>query len=293
MSEDQEIFVEIDHNHPISWRINTTIPPTSLAFVSTFEPKTLKSTKGIEVTKYARKDGKWLQKFDLIDKRQSGTFSVFCRDMVETTRSVNLKDGPVAVATQYNKWKDLFGQTYNRLELSRIQGLFGEIIVLRDILIPRYGEEIAIRSWTGPYDGKQDFQCPDQWYEVKTISEGKKTVKISSLDQLDRDDKGRLAVVSVRNNAGSSATGLTINDVYYEMIRKLSAWSGCLFQSALDSVGYSNLDEYDEYRFELLNITEYSIEEGFPRLRRSKIDRGLQDAIYEINIDMVHNYLVR
>lgn len=291
MSEDRELYVEVDHSHPLSWRINKTDPPTSLALISPIEPKTLKSTKGIEVSKYKR-EGSWLQIFDLTDKGHVGNFSIFCKDMIDSTREADPRDGPDIVAAQYQIWKDMFKQVNDPLGKAQIQGLLGEMIFLRDVIIPRYGEDIALRSWVGPFEKKQDFQCPDMWYEVKAVSGGKSTAKITSLDQLDRDDKGRLAVVRMTDTSGTAQLGFTINSLYRSMMEELSTWSRCLFRAALESAGYRCLEEYDEYCFEFQSITEYEVEEGFPRLRRSKVDKGVTEATYEIYLDIIHKFEV-
>jgi hypothetical protein len=52
------------------------------------------------------------------------------------------------------------------------------------------------------------------------------------------------------------------------------------------------LEEYDDYSFKLVNITEYEVMEGFPRLRRSEIDKGISGAVYEINLDEIYNFKV-
>jgi len=292
MNDDKDLYVEVDHNHPLSWRINRTDPPTSLALVSLFEPKTLRSTKGIEVSKHKR-EGSWLQIFDLKDQGHIGNFSLFCKDMVDSTREADPKDGPDMVAVQYQIWKDMFKQVNDPLGKAQIQGLLGEMIFLRDEVIPRYGEDTALRSWIGPYEKKQDFQCPDLWYEVKAVSGGKNTAKITSLDQLDRDDSGCLVVVRLIDSSGTLPSGFTINTIYRSILDRLSVWPRCLFRAAMENAGYRFTEEYEEYSFELISIAQYEVREGFPRLCRSKVGTGVLDAVYEIDLETIQEYELR
>jgi len=285
-------YVDVDYKHPLSWRINRSGPPTSLGFISPVEPRSLRSTKGIKVTKHKR-DKDWLQMFILTEDEYVGNFALFCKDMVESTRGADPKNGPSIVEAEYQRWKGLFKQIKAPLEKAQIQGLMGEMIILRDVIIPRYGEEMALNSWTGPFGKEQDFQGPDIWYEVKTISNRRNTVKITSLDQLDRDDRGRLVIVRMRDGPGVSLSRITINDVYRSLMDRLSTTPRLRFMAALENIGFKDSEEYDEYGFEILSITEYEVEEGFPRICRSRTDKGISNAEYEINLDIIYRYEVR
>ena len=285
-------YVDVDYRHPLSWRVNRSGPPTSLGFISPVEPRPLRSTKGIKVTKHKREKD-WLQMFVLTEEGHIGNFALFCKDMVESTRGADLKNGPGLVEAQYQKWKDMFKQVRDPLEKAQIQGLMGEMIFLRDKIIPRYGEETALQSWTGPFGKEQDFMLPDLWYEVKTVSNRRDTAKITSLDQLDRDEMGHLVIVKMRDGPGASSSKITINEVFRSLMDRLSTVPRLRFMAAMESIGFKESEEYDEYGFELLSITEYEVGEGFPRIRRSKTDSGVSKAEYEINLDIICNFKVK
>lgn len=293
MNDATAFYKEADYTHPLSWRMNDARPPTSLALISETEPVALRSTKGITVTKVKRSDGKWQLKFDLTIDGHVGNFAAFCNDMMDSTRNVDPKDGPDAVAAQYLKWKDLFKQAGDRLDKLQIQGLLGEMIFLRDTIIPRYGTDAAIRSWVGPMRKGQDFQCVDMWYEIKTISSNKNMAKITSLDQLDREDRGRLVIMRLRDNVADSPSRITINKMYREIMDRLSPLSQCRFQAALESAGFRSHEDYDDLGFELLSVTEYEVKDGFPRLCRSKMGKGISEAVYEIDLDIICDFRVR
>ena len=51
----------------------------------------------------------------------------------------------------------------------QILGLMGEILFLREFLIPKYGEKMALLGWSGQELTHKDFSYANEWYEIKTI----------------------------------------------------------------------------------------------------------------------------
>ena len=83
------------------------------------------------------------------------------------------------------------------------RGLFGELTILRDHLLPAMPATDAVGAWTGPTAANQDFQLPGAAIEVKTSS-GKEpqTLIISNERELDENGTPRL-------HPGSSLAGRT------------------------------------------------------------------------------------
>ena len=46
-------------------------------------------------------------------------------------------------------------------------GLIGELLFLRDEMIPTKGLDAALESWMGPEKTHKDFSYDNDWYEVK------------------------------------------------------------------------------------------------------------------------------
>ena len=59
-----------------------------------------------------------------------------------------------------------------------IQGLFGEMYFLKNYMIPKFGINSAIFSWSGPEQTSKDFSLENNWFEIKTISAKSSLVKI-------------------------------------------------------------------------------------------------------------------
>ena len=46
-------------------------------------------------------------------------------------------------------------------------GIIGELLFLKDTMIPTFGVEKAIESWMGPEKTHKDFSFDDKWIEIK------------------------------------------------------------------------------------------------------------------------------
>jgi hypothetical protein len=289
---DNEEFKVVDATHPLDWRINASGAVTKLVLITCKEPKNYRSSRGVSVSKAKRSDG-WALLFSLTDNGPEERFLAFVKDVVESSRNICPQDATDFVLGRYAQWKSMFESVRKRLQDWQIQGIIGEILTIRDVLIPRYGEEDALRAWMNALGGKQDFACFDVWYETKAVKEGKSVVRISSLDQLDRDDPGRLVVVTLRDSSTISPLGMTLNSLYSAMVENLSAVSRELFINIMSDFGYDPKTVYDPC-YELVKIREYEVKEGFPRLRGSELEgKGIVNAEYDISLNAMFDFKVR
>jgi len=292
--KETDFFFTPCKNHPIQWRLENSAPPQALQLVSSEEPPDLEPTKFIKILKGKRADGRWSLLFQLNDSEYANIFSSFCSDLIEHSHNIDPKLSFEYATNRYKLWRELFKNPPGELNSSEIQGLIGELIALRDLLIPKYGETIALNAWMNAKLGKQDFICPDKWYEIKTTNIGKQTITISSLDQLDRDDEGELILITLRKTSIESPSKVIINSLCNEINNNMSkSISKRLFTEILRITGYTNNPKYDEYAYEIVKFEEYYIDTEFPSLRRSKINQpGIWDAEYEINIDSIKEHKV-
>lgn len=138
----------------------------TLLLISPVEPKNLISSKVIDVTVGKRTtDGRWALSFSLLDNKFKDLFLQFCDDMIMASQA--LKDpanGPEFICMRYISWQEMLSASRgDLLSKSEIKGLIGEMVFLRDVLIPRYGKEISLQAWMGPKMADQDFVLPDTW----------------------------------------------------------------------------------------------------------------------------------
>lgn len=106
------------------------------------------------------------------------------------------------------------------------KGLIGELLYL-EYLIDQNGVKHAFESWVGPDGSDQDFLLDDSWTEVKTTTISSDSINISSLEQLDRDDFGRLVVYFMDKVDSPNKSTITLGDIFERVFAKLTDSQYC------------------------------------------------------------------
>jgi hypothetical protein len=217
-------------------------------------------------------------------------FCTFCQDLLDSTIGIN--NDEVAYKTlcsRYFSWKKLFKPHSGKLSDLEIIGLIGELLFLQDHLIQEWGIAKSVESWTGPEKTHKDFSIENKWYEVKTINSGKDSVKISSLEQLDGETEGYLAIYCLEKMS-PSFNGIKLNSLIMSLMNKMSAEIRELFISKLNLYNYDFSPEYDNFVYSLVGFSLYIVKDDFPRLCRKNISTSLTKVQYEIILSELENY---
>ncbi len=259
-----------------------------------FTPIKVTGTSAIDVNQYKKPEYNTIR-FSLKDDDMSGLFYTFCEDIVEQTSDLkNEKDGYKAVTSRFFQWKKMFVLPKNEfLSEPEIMGLIGEILFLRNILGKKIGLSKALKSWSGQELTHKDFSRDDKWYEVKTISRGHSTVKISSLEQLESDKIGELVVVSLEKMS-PAYNGITLNNLVIETRQMFaSREESDDFLSKVSLQGYEYHKFYDDYVFELSSITSYIVNENFPKLTSKNVPNAIAKVNYDISLTDIMPFMIK
>ena len=229
----------------------------------------------------------------MTDNHYYDLFCSFCSDIIESSRSLDdKKKGPMFVYGRYNNWQKMLKQPSSQtLDVKGIKGLIGEMLFLRDYMIPKYGSEKAVASWLGPEGSDQDFVVDGTWYEVKAKSSGAVSVDISSIEQLDSDLDGKLAVLFMDKTSTTDENRVTLNMLYRQITNMIDVGAVFRLNNLLSLRGYTENEEYDKYAFNFKLMNMYSVTDGFPRLRRADVSSGIENAKYEISISYISRFL--
>ena len=178
------------------------------------------------------------------------------------------------------------------MSTEEVQGLIGEMMFLKDSLIPKYGELKAIQSWTHPVKGKQDFMIDDTWYEVKTIKSGSNVVEITSLEQLDSEKVGSLNVIVVKSSTIEANGAYNIKKIHSEIASSLTdpAAKDLFVDKTIDD-DIDN-DSYNSIIFEKEDDRTYVVTGDFPRLTPNNVSAAISKASYGINLGLIEKYKV-
>lgn len=168
-------------------------------------------------------------------------------------------------------------------------GLFGELELLRDLVLAGLPATVAVEAWQGPLDGVQDFALGTGAIEVKsTVSPNSFPATVGSLDQLDDSLTRPLFLAGVRLTL--TATGRTLPEQVCELrdlIREELAALGS-FDSRLLHAGFLEAAaEHYTRRFSRAGGKVLQVSDDFPRLTRANVAIEIRRANYEIDLDLV------
>ena len=175
---------------------------------------------------------------------------------------------------------------------NEIMGLIGELLFMQDYMIPNYGIETALDSWMGPDKTHKDYSTGSVWYEIKAVSVGRDSIKISSLEQLDGDDEGFLVVYCLEKMSPSFC-GIKLNGLVQGLMTKMgTSQNREIFMSKLSMYDYDFSPEYDNFVFKNVGFSMYSICSKFPRLYRKNIPNAINKIQYEILLSELEKYKI-
>jgi len=259
----------------------------------------LPSSKGFQLETIMlgrREQGRIRFALVLTEKAYEGVFGVLCEDTAQAAvASRNVRD---AIRTWINRlyvWQEFMAR-HGAQGLSEwaVLGVFGELLIMRDYLIPAVGIPPALQAWTGPLGEPNDFALPNGFLEVKTTSrQAPELIEISNADQLD-DTRGTilLAHVNLRPDESGESLPHLISCIRSSVAQEEPTHLE-LLEKRLMSAGYidGHADLYTT-SFSLQSVTLFHVSGRFPRLRRSDIPAGIRKAIYSVELQACSSYEV-
>jgi hypothetical protein len=197
-------------------------------------------------------------------------FSAMAQDLVQALYSVlDREQRLIRLRDRLQKWSRFLREHgHQGLTEDQVRGLFSELWVLQQHLLPYLPPVEAIRAWTGPDGAAQDFRRADRALEVKsTGSKHPDAVAISNERQLDGGglDALWLHVVALED----AGIGVSLPELVAGLKGRLraDAAASSSFDQKVVRAGY--LDEAaSRYprRYEIADEATYEVREGFPRL---------------------------
>lgn len=288
---DGQFFQRIDDSHPLDIYIGKEASgEPALLLVTDSKPPPSHQYQAIHLVSRSRHDGRWAVLFKLVRPELIKMFFLLCDDLVESCRHVPHDENPVArLMNRFTRWQRLLDRGHDGLLSDQaLRGLIGELIVLRDRLLPNHEALAAMMAWVGPMGANQDFSFIDRLIEIKTIRTGASSVKVSSAEQLDiANIPIRMIVVTIDNAETPSERTFTVLSLIkqIEAIIESSPDATDLFDSRLIEAGFLRRDEYDDLYFVLQGTRDYEVTPGFPAIMRSQIPSGIGRLEYEITLD--------
>ena len=287
----QDGFLAVPISHPLSFQLGKNhLGNRCFAVVNLSKEIKVDSSKSISVTCERTSNTNWRLVFVLEDKKLSEIFTKFCWDLIECSRAAD--DPEVTLLFQYKKWRRMFAKWSNdgMSDLAQ-KGLLGELMYLRE-LIDSIGEDAAVSAWQGPEGCDQDFEFEIGWAEVKTVKISATAVTISSLQQLERNDAGRLIVYFADKDGSKSKEAWSVKDIATEILRVVvDPMCRDLFECKLARAGYFGGD-FEFYKYRVEKRVMFSVSEEFPRVTPRNVPVEIVAAQYSISLPAIQRFVI-
>lgn len=261
----------------------TSQKPVELPSFLNFELVVTEISAGIRIT------------ITLIDESLSHSFSTMCYDLAERSSDAGSADRSFFIfMAALSHWAELF-RVKSRTGLTRQEaiGLYGELLVIKRLIENSWIDSDAIvQAWRGPHGDARDIGFNGHRIEVKTqLATKAKSIKITSLDQLD-DSDGSLFLVL--NRITSSDGGESLNDLVAELVGMLRASSYGIaeFYRKLELAMYDASSAHASELFVLDEMIAYQVIDDFPRLTPLTVPVGISAVKYEIQGSSVERFII-
>ena len=228
-------------------------------------------------------------RLQLLKTESTEIFLKLCEDLVP---KIIAQDTQIAAATvlvrRFNTWQRFMKRSQGRgLSASRQRGLYGELVTLKELMIPAVGLTRAVESWTGPENRPQDFQASGIGIETKTLVQREpQQLRISGERQL--DDIGLDALVLTHHRiVQHRGAGETLPELVEAVSDLIAEAEGPLdlFEDKLFAAGYAPFDrqEYLQTGYSLRETSYYRVQPGFPRLTENDLFPGIGALSYTVD----------
>jgi hypothetical protein len=166
-------------------------------------------------------------------------------------------------------------------------GLFGELVVLQELMTAGVPAGIAVECWQGPFRAIHDYCFDGGAIEVKTATTSTGFLaKVGSIEQLDETIATPLFLAAVRIKELSDGVSLpTIVESFRNALGESS--SRTLFEGRLRVVGY--VDEHVEHytsRYKPDPVEYHEVTGNFPRLVARNVHSAIRRLTYEFDVEL-------
>jgi Putative PD-(D/E)XK family member, (DUF4420) len=193
-------------------------------------------------------------------------FTPFCNEIVDAIVCQS-REPWKAVAAIVRAWQSAWKPARQVMDKSTQIGLFGELLVLRSLMLPTLGPA-AVDQWSGPESERHDFVGDQLHIEVKTTRKSRPEHEISRLDQLSVPAGRQMLFVSVQleESVGGNETLASQVDSIVDLLRTDAAALD-LFMTKIANLGWSEevRNSGELLRFFVRSADVYAVDDDFPR----------------------------
>lgn len=229
----------------------------------------------------------------LTDNQLEDIFTAFVENLIEEIRDClsNSQALPI-IGKVILKWKKLFDRaSFSGLTPEQQKGIFGELLLMDELLQLGYPPQEIIEAWTGPAFSDQDYDFGHTRIEVKMTTAKNPLLTITSERQLRNIPDTRLYLILYTADISRGA-GLSLPDLVAKISRVLEVGPLVeVFSTKLISGGYNAADEEFYTQSYIVNRQRlFTIIDGFPRLQVEDLPPGVMNVAYKIELSACEPY---
>lgn len=255
--------------------------------------KNVVTAHGIDVDLRGGETGQQRLVLTLEDHVNRDLFEGLCHTLASALEHASDSPSSLAVALAHvRRWKTFMSGRCQQLSAEEVRGLFAELTFLLELIDRQMSSAVAVEAWLGPERSHHDFIFGNMAVEIKSLSGTERSmVRISSADQLESlNDSLFLRIYRL-----SSLTDASGSQSLNELVTALQTQFGEAeaveaFDRKLVAHGYAPLPNYDSPRFVVSNVHSYRVVDGFPRLIRSQLPKGIDRVAYDIHLEDIAPY---
>lgn len=281
--------LQLGITHPLEWHVGYFSPEAkSIIIVSDDPVNKIESSKSIQASCKPRKDGRFATSLTLTSREQEDVFVTMCGDVIEFSgNEMDRKKSLMKVLKRYAAWLKLLQHKNSALLGAAAQkGLIGELLYLKEKIEKGMDPLDTLAGWVGPDGADQDFVYYDGWHEIKTTGLSSAEITISSVEQLDSTEDGELIVNRVDKCAPAQAGAFSLYGLVHQIINMIINCPGAIdiFILKLASIGYIDMQEYDQQKYVFASRQIYNVNNTFPRIRRCDLPAEIVNTTYALSI---------
>ena len=234
----------------------------------------------------------------LKDSREWAIFKLACQVLIRTLEehfSQNTQNTLQQVSRILKKCTLFFKKQSSCLTKSSASGLIGELLFLKNYIVPKVGWACSLNCWKGPTGAPQDFAVADTVIEIKTTeSADTNKVTISNAEQLAPcNTQGFLFVQALSSGISQSEDAITLCSLVREIEAEMYNATGdtSLLLVYLTQLGYTADAEEAHRPYQILGETFYALKDNFPRITPEMLPIGISSIKYTIDLNVCKKYI--
>lgn len=224
----------------------------------------------------------------LLENELSDVFIMFIEDIVNSISVIyECEEALMRISQRVSYWKRLFGKfTGGLLTPQQQRGLYGELLILEQLLKECKNYSKVMDAWQAPTATNQDFYFNRSAIEVKTSKSNHPSIKVANEFQLDSSLFEHLYLAFVKLSELPNGENTLLNKI--NEIRNILKLSPVLvddFDLKLSYLGISSdiESEYNKTSYKVRKITFYEVNENFPKILSTMVDKAVTHISYEIS----------